>query len=71
MATFGETTLDGQALVLSDDELLVLLRVPWYRSLPLSCVDAVEVSVNGQAVPRERIRLGGRGPPGPGPGGAR
>jgi hypothetical protein len=32
------------------------LRLPWYRSLPLSSVD-VELTVDGTAIERERVRF--------------
>jgi hypothetical protein len=32
------------------------LRSPWYRSLPLSCID-VELTVDGEQVAAERIRF--------------
>jgi hypothetical protein len=37
--------------------IAVSVQLPWYRSLWLSAVDGVEVSVNGTAVPKERIRF--------------
>ncbi|MGO2189071.1 MAG: C-glycoside deglycosidase beta subunit domain-containing protein [Microbacterium gubbeenense] len=45
----------------TDEGIAVSVQVPWYRSLWLSAVDDVEASVNGAAVPRERLRfsLGG------------
>lgn len=33
------------------------IRLPWYRSLPLSSLVALEVSLNGEAVPAERLRV--------------
>ena len=45
-----------------DDGIAVSVQLPWYRSLWLSAVDGVDASVNGTAIPRDRIRfeLGGR-----------
>jgi hypothetical protein len=37
--------------------IAVSVQLPWYRSLWLSAVDGVEVSVNGTAVPKDRIRF--------------
>jgi hypothetical protein len=37
--------------------ITVSVQLPWYRSLWLSAVDGVEVSVNGTAVPKDRIRF--------------
>lgn len=45
-----------------DGGLSVAVQLPWYRSLWLSAVDDVGATVNGVAVPRDRLRfeLGGR-----------
>ncbi len=32
------------------------LRSPWYRALPLSCID-VELTVDGERIPDDRIRV--------------
>ena len=37
--------------------IAVSVQLPWYRSLWLSAVDGVEVSVNGVPVPKDRIRF--------------
>lgn len=39
----------------------LLARLPYYRGLGLSMVEDIEVTVDGQAVPREAIRLELRG----------
>jgi hypothetical protein len=38
------------------------LRMPWYRALPLSCLEGLEVRIDGELVPSDRLRLslGGR-----------
>lgn len=48
--------------VVSDDGLKtwadgysIAVRVPWYRSLPLSVIEVVEVEVDGQAVPLDAV----------------
>lgn len=33
------------------------VRLPWYRSLPLSCIERVEVEIDGQSIPPEAIAL--------------
>ena len=38
------------------DGMELRLRSPWYRSLPLSCVD-VELTVDGERVADDRIRV--------------
>ena len=35
----------------------VEVHLPWYRSLPLSCVEDVGVTLAGRAVPREDLRV--------------
>jgi hypothetical protein len=58
-----------EANVLRDDAVRatphgyeVDVHLAWYRSLPLSCVEDVAVTVAGRTAPREevRIRYGGR-----------
>lgn len=41
----------------TDHGLAVAVQLPWYRSLWLSAVDNVEVSVDGNAIPGDRIRF--------------
>ncbi|BAJ74691.1 hypothetical protein MTES_1727 [Microbacterium testaceum StLB037] len=41
----------------TDDGLAVSVQLPWYRSLWLSAVDDVGVSVNGVAVPKDDLRF--------------
>lgn len=36
----------------------IRLRLQWYRSLPLSCIDIVQVSLDGQPVDLADVRLG-------------
>jgi hypothetical protein len=33
------------------------IRLNWYRSLPLSCVEGIELEIDRSAVPPERLRL--------------
>lgn len=53
-----------EAHVLTDDSLhateggcAVAVRLPWYRSLPLSCVEDVILTVDGERVAREDVRV--------------
>ena len=39
------------------DGIAVSVQLPWYRSLWLSAVDDVAVSVNGASIPREDLRF--------------
>jgi len=41
----GDDSLRSDAAGFSFD-----LRIPWYRSLPLSCVEGVEVAVDGNSI---------------------
>jgi hypothetical protein len=41
----------------TDDGLAVSVQLPWYRSLWLSAVDDVAVTVDGVPVPKESIRF--------------
>lgn len=45
----------------TDDGIAVSVQLPWYRSLWLSAVDGVAVTVDGTPVPQDRLRfaLGG------------
>ena len=38
------------------------VRIPWYRSLPYSCVEGLDVTIDGQAIDRDslRVELGGQ-----------
>lgn len=40
-----------------EDGIAVAVQLPWYRSLWLSAVDGVDVTVNGAVVPRESLRF--------------
>ncbi|HVB33459.1 MAG TPA: DUF6379 domain-containing protein [Patescibacteria group bacterium] len=33
------------------------IRLPWYRSLPLSCIERVEVTIDGEPVNRAEVSL--------------
>lgn len=55
--TRSELLLAPDAVSVVEGGLAIAIRQPWYRSLPLSSVVDLEVSVDGTAVPREAIRL--------------
>jgi hypothetical protein len=40
-----------------EDGVALDIRLNWYRSLPLSCVEAVELTIDGSRVPSERLWL--------------
>jgi hypothetical protein len=33
------------------------VRLPWYRALPLACVEGLEVALDGEKVPSEELRI--------------
>ncbi|WP_173921629.1 DUF6379 domain-containing protein [Agromyces sp. Marseille-P2726] len=40
-----------------ENGIAVSVQLPWYRSLWLSAVDDVAVTVNGEAIPSDRLRF--------------
>jgi hypothetical protein len=53
--TLAATMLDDDALRATDDGFELDVHLNWYRSLPLSSVRTVDVTVNGEPVSREEI----------------
>jgi hypothetical protein len=41
----------------ADDAFTFALRMPWYRALPLSSLEGLEVRIDGESVPSEELRL--------------
>lgn len=56
MAT-GDTVLTDDSLIRRPDGLGVALTVPWYRSLWLSSVSDIAVSVEGRQIPTDDLRV--------------
>ena len=56
MAT-GDTVLTDDSLIRHPEGLGIALTVPWYRSLWLSSVSDVAVSVAGREVPADDLRV--------------
>jgi hypothetical protein len=56
MAT-GDTVLSDDSLIRRPEGLGIALTVPWYRSLWLSSVSNVAVSVEGRDIPTEELRV--------------
>jgi len=46
------------ALSVRDGRLAVAVHLPWYRSLPVSCVETVRVSVDGVPAPVRSVSVG-------------
>ena len=42
---------------LEDDELVLEVRLNWYRSVPLSCVERLELELDGAPLPAGRATL--------------
>lgn len=53
-----ETALRHDALTSSVDGFELRIGLPWIRSMPLSCVRDLSVSIDGEAVPDLRVLLG-------------
>src|SRR3712207_9595082 len=56
MAT-GDTVLTDDSLLRRPEGLGIALTVPWYRSLWLSSVSSIAVSVEGRAIRTEDLRV--------------
>jgi len=49
--------VEDNSLRATADGYQVEIRLNWYRSLPLSCIEEVRLSLDGQPVPPEEIRF--------------
>jgi len=49
--------LDDDALRVADDGFELDVHLNWYRSLPLSSLKTVELTVNGESIARDEIRF--------------
>lgn len=47
--------IENNSLRAREDGYEILVRLNWYRSLPLSCVDSLHMSLDGEPVPAEQI----------------
>ncbi|SNS32960.1 hypothetical protein SAMN04488107_2231 [Geodermatophilus saharensis] len=56
MAT-GDTVLSDDSLIRRPEGLGIALTVPWYRSLWLSSVSGIAVSVEGREIPSDDLRV--------------
>ena len=54
---FSRSLLPRDEVVLKTDELELGVRLPWYRSLPLSVVEIGELSIDGQVVTSDEMRF--------------
>jgi hypothetical protein len=47
--TMAEGMVRPDALSVRDGRLALAVHLPWYRSLPISCLESVDVTVDGNA----------------------
>ena len=57
--TMSEGMVRKDALSVRDGRLALALHLPWYRSLPISCLESVEVSVDGAPTSVTSVRVPG------------
>ena len=57
--TMAEGVVRNDALRALDGHLTLAVRLPWYRSLPLSCLESVEVAVAGVPVTVRSVAVRG------------
>lgn len=57
--TMTEGTVRPDALSARDGRLSVAVHLPWYRSLPVSCLEALEVRVDGTPAAVLAVAVGG------------
>ena len=57
--TMTEGTVRPDALSATDGRLSVAVHLPWYRSLPVSCLEALDVRVDGTPAAVLAITVGG------------
>ena len=56
--TMTEGTVRPDALSAVDGRLRLQVHLPWYRSLPVSCLEALEVRVDGAPAPVLAVAVG-------------
>jgi hypothetical protein len=54
---FSALLLHEQGMRTSVDGVEIDVRLPWYRSMPLSVVEVASLSVDGRAIPPQDIRF--------------
>ena len=57
---FDELLINGNELYPKrtfDEGVRLKIRLPWYRSLPLSCVERVDVIIDGEKISRDNTFL--------------
>lgn len=57
--TMAEGMVRPDALSAHSGRLELAVHLPWYRSLPISCLESVEVTVDGAAAAVDSVRVPG------------
>ena len=57
--TMTEDTVRPDGLSAADGRLVLAVHLPWYRSLPVSCLEALDVRVDGAPAPVRFVAVGG------------
>ena len=57
--TMAEGMLRPEALSVREGRLAVSVHLPWYRSLPISCLESVDVTVDGVRTQVRSVRVPG------------
>jgi hypothetical protein len=57
--TMAEGVVRDDALRVRDGQLTLAVRLPWYRSLPLSCLESVAVTIAGAPVAIRSVAVPG------------
>ena len=52
-----DRVLEEGSLAEDGESISFDIRIPWYRSLPLSCVEGLEVTIDGTAIAAGDVRI--------------
>ena len=52
-----DRVLEESSLSEDHESISFNIRIPWYRSLPLSCVEGLDVTIDGAAVAEDDVRI--------------
>src|SRR4051794_11407804 len=55
--TMSEGMVSRGAISVQRGRLAVAVRLPWYRSLPISCLESIEVSIDGVPARVRSVRI--------------
>jgi hypothetical protein len=50
--------VEENSLCVTETGYQIQVRLPWYRSLPLSCIEKVHMSLDGQPIDPDLLRFG-------------